>query len=79
MNQPTSRLTTINSGKIGTRAVSFEMYFRPRVHDDDQRPHHCALVDAAFGDRTIREDCPEHQVADEHLAEQNWKKFTNTD
>ena len=54
-------------------------YFRPRVHDDDQRPHHCALVDAAFGDRTIREDCPEHQVADEHLAEQNWKKFTNTD
>ncbi len=50
-------------------------YFRPNVHEDADRPHHCALVDAAFGDRTLREDCPEHEVADEHLANQNWEVF----
>ncbi|MCA9215485.1 MAG: winged helix-turn-helix transcriptional regulator [Planctomycetales bacterium] len=50
-------------------------YFRPNVHHDPERPHHCALVDAAFGDRTLRSDCPEHETADAHLAEQNWKSF----
>lgn len=50
-------------------------YFRPNVHSDAERPHHCALVDAAFGDRTLRSDCAEHQVADEHLATQNWGAF----
>ncbi len=51
-------------------------YFRPNVHDDPERSHHCALVDAAFGDRTLRSDCPEHVAADEHLAKQNWESFT---
>lgn len=32
-------------------------YFRPNVHDDALRPHHCAFVDAAFGDHEIRVDC----------------------
>ncbi len=50
-------------------------YFRPNVHKDSKRPHHCALVDVAFGDRTLRSDCPEHEVADEHLAAQNWESF----
>lgn len=51
-------------------------YFRPRVHDDDEQPHHCALVDESFGDRGLRSDCPEHEMADEHLAAQNWNAFS---
>lgn len=51
-------------------------YFRPNVHTNKQRPHHCALVDAAIGDKTLRNDCPEHEAADEHLATQNWEAFT---
>ncbi|MER3418788.1 MAG: MarR family transcriptional regulator, partial [Chloroflexota bacterium] len=27
------------------------------------RPHHCAFVDAPFGDRSIRLDCPDHAPA----------------
>ncbi|MDA0659933.1 MAG: MarR family winged helix-turn-helix transcriptional regulator [Planctomycetota bacterium] len=52
-------------------------YFRPNVHNDAKRPHHCALVDAAFGDQTLRSDCPEHEAADEHLAAKNWETFTS--
>ena len=29
-------------------------HFRPHVHDDPARPHHCAFVDAAFGDAALR-------------------------
>lgn len=36
-------------------------YFRADVYDDHNRPHHCDLVDAPFGDRDLRLDCPEHQ------------------
>lgn len=32
-------------------------FFRPHVHDDPARPHHCAFVDAPFGDRELRLDC----------------------
>ncbi|MGF1459014.1 MAG: MarR family winged helix-turn-helix transcriptional regulator [Leptolyngbyaceae cyanobacterium] len=35
-------------------------YFDPHVYDDPARPHHCKLVDAPFGDRDLRLDCPEH-------------------
>jgi len=48
-------------------------YFRPNVHEDTKRPHHCALVNEAFGNPTLRADCPEHEVADEPLAIQNWE------
>lgn len=50
-------------------------YFRPSIHVDAKRPHHCALVDAAFGDQTMRSDCPDHESADELLATQNWQNF----
>ncbi len=36
-------------------------FFRPHVHDDPQRPHHCAFVDAPFGDRQLRLDCVDHR------------------
>lgn len=39
-------------------------HFRANVYDDPYRPHHCNLVDAPFGDRDLRLDCPEHQEKD---------------
>ncbi|MCA9250820.1 MAG: winged helix-turn-helix transcriptional regulator [Phycisphaerales bacterium] len=64
------------SGKIPmSRMCVTCRYFRPNVHQDSKRPHHCALVDLAFGDRTLRTDCPDHEVADQHLAIQNWESF----
>ncbi|HXF71921.1 MAG TPA: MarR family transcriptional regulator [Actinomycetota bacterium] len=39
-------------------------FFRPNAHPEDpERPHHCAFVDAPFGDRSIRLDCPDHVPA----------------
>ncbi len=37
-------------------------HFRANVYDDPDRPNHCNLVDAPFGDRDLRLDCPEHQA-----------------
>ncbi len=47
-------------------------YFQPDVHADPERPHHCALVDAAFGDRHLRLDCPEQQPAESDELEKAW-------
>lgn len=38
-------------------------FFREDEHADSLRPHHCALLDAAFGDAELRVDCAEHQAA----------------
>ncbi|MCG8408307.1 MAG: MarR family winged helix-turn-helix transcriptional regulator [Phycisphaerales bacterium] len=51
-------------------------YFRPNAHKDPKRPHHCEFVNVAFGDRTIRVDCPDHEPAEEHIANQNCKVFS---
>ena len=40
-------------------------YFRPHVHPDPDRPHHCAFVDAPFGDRALRLDCADHEAKEE--------------
>ncbi|MEQ9401513.1 MAG: MarR family winged helix-turn-helix transcriptional regulator [Longimicrobiales bacterium] len=40
-------------------------FFRPHAHDDPSAPHHCAFVDAAFGDRSLRVDCLDHEEAEE--------------
>ncbi len=39
-------------------------YFRPFVHSDARRPHHCAFANAPFGDADLRLDCQDHQPAD---------------
>ncbi|MBL8859919.1 MAG: winged helix-turn-helix transcriptional regulator [Planctomycetes bacterium] len=52
-------------------------HFRPKAHDDPERPHHCALVDAAFGDRHLRVDCDEHEPAESALQLTNWAAFTS--
>ncbi|EKE68214.1 MarR family winged helix-turn-helix transcriptional regulator [Celeribacter baekdonensis] len=46
-------------------------YFRPHVHTDPVRPHHCGFVDAAFGDGGLRLDCADHETATEEEAARN--------
>ena len=53
-------------------------FFRPNVHDDPAAPHHCAFVDAAFGDARLRLDCGEHEPADEPDAAALWRSFLGT-
>ena len=50
-------------------------FFRPYAHPGARQPHHCALVDAPFGDAQIRLDCPEHQAAPAEVAEGAWAAF----
>ncbi len=40
-------------------------HFRPDAHEDAARPHHCAFVDAAFGDAALRLACADHGEATE--------------
>jgi DNA-binding MarR family transcriptional regulator len=50
-------------------------HFRPHVYASSERPHHCALVDAPFGTRHLRLDCPEQTPAEEATREANWQRF----
>lgn len=47
-------------------------YFRPNVHADRERPHHCAFVDAPFGDRHLRLDCIDQELAPADERQANW-------
>jgi DNA-binding MarR family transcriptional regulator len=50
-------------------------FFRPNVHDDPAAPHHCAFVDAAFGDASLRLDCGEHEPAGKTEVDALWLRF----
>ncbi|KHL26607.1 MarR family transcriptional regulator [Croceibacterium mercuriale] len=50
-------------------------FFRPNVHHDAAAPHHCAYVDAPFGDRHLRLACPEHAPASVEEQERAWQAF----
>lgn len=50
-------------------------YFRPHVHDDPARPHHCAFVDAPFGDAALRLDCAEHETATAEDSARHWARL----
>jgi len=50
-------------------------HFRPHAHDDAVRPHHCAFVDAAFGDANLRLDCVDHEAADPTVQSRAWSRF----
>ena len=51
-------------GRIpSARMCSTCRYFRPHRHDDSNKPHHCAFVDAPFGDRDLRFDCADHTTS----------------
>lgn len=51
-------------------------HFRPNVHSDAAAPHHCAFVDAAFGDASLRLDCGDHVEADASARLASWTRFT---
>jgi hypothetical protein len=51
-------------------------YFRPNVHLEAAEPHHCAFVDAPFGNRALRLDCAEHEQAGAPELARNWNAFT---
>lgn len=53
-------------------------FFRPHLHADSRRPHHCAFVNAPFGDRDLRLDCMDHQPAPEEQALRAWEAFAGT-
>ncbi|HET7559265.1 MAG TPA: MarR family winged helix-turn-helix transcriptional regulator [Limnochordia bacterium] len=46
-----------------TRMCTSCTYFRPNAHPGAAKPHHCAFVDAPFGDAGLRFDCPDHEPA----------------
>lgn len=50
-------------------------FFQPNIYDDATNPHHCAYVDAPFGDRHLRLACPEHQPATHQEQEDTWRRF----
>lgn len=50
-------------------------YFDPNAHDDPRAPHHCHFVNAPFGDRHLRLDCPEHEEAEKTIQLRNWATF----
>jgi len=62
------------SGRIPVaRMCATCVHFRPRVHADSARPHHCAFVDAPLADGGLRFDCPDHERADAAGRERLWK------
>lgn len=50
-------------------------YFRPNAHPEGMEPHHCAFVDAPFGDRALRLDCAEHEQTGAPEMARNWNAF----
>lgn len=48
------------------------VHFRPNVHADPARPHHCAYVDAPLPDAGLRLDCPDHVQADAAERQRLW-------
>lgn len=52
-------------------------HFRPYVNQDSERPHHCELVKADFGDRLLRIDCQEQVPAEPEQLERQWQAFVN--
>lgn len=51
-------------------------HFRPHIHDDAEAPHHCAFVDAAFGDTALRIDCGDHEDATPEDLAPLWARFS---
>jgi DNA-binding MarR family transcriptional regulator len=50
-------------------------FFQPFRHEDPARPHHCAFVDAPFGDGELRLDCPDHAAPPPEQAADTWQAF----
>lgn len=50
-------------------------FFRPHAHADAARPHHCAFVDAPFGDRDLRLDCADQDPLPADERDGVWERF----
>jgi DNA-binding MarR family transcriptional regulator len=50
-------------------------FFQPLRHNNPALPHHCAFVDAPFGDGELRLDCPDHSTASVEQAAHTWEVF----
>jgi DNA-binding MarR family transcriptional regulator len=51
-------------------------HFMPFAHNDAANPHHCAFVDAPFGDRHLRLNCAEQEDAPPEARQAAWERFT---
>ena len=51
-------------------------YFQPNMHVDAEKPHHCAFVDAAFGDKHLRFDCADHEAAAIEQQNRQWARWS---
>lgn len=51
-------------------------HFRPHAHVDAAHPHHCAFVNAAFGDADLRLDCDDHDAVPDEEAAAIWRRLT---
>lgn len=51
-------------------------YFRPYQHGDPDRPHHCAYVNAPFGDAALRVDCIDYEAASPAQVREAWTSFS---
>jgi DNA-binding MarR family transcriptional regulator len=67
------------AGDIPTQRMCVSCrYFRPNANSDRERPHRCAFVDAAFGDRHLRLDCGEQEPAPSGEAQANWIRWSGS-
>lgn len=66
-----------DNGEISVQAMCATCrYFRPFAHAGDAvRPHHCAFVDAPFGDTQIRLDCRDHVPAEIEQRNHQWARW----
>ncbi|MBX3273794.1 MAG: winged helix-turn-helix transcriptional regulator [Sandaracinaceae bacterium] len=62
-------------GEIDARTCAGCAYFRPYAHPRSAAPHHCAFVDAPFGDAALRVDCPDFVEAPEGIANEIRTRF----
>lgn len=51
-------------------------HFRPNAHPHQDRPHHCAFVDAPLGARHLRLECREHEAAAAPQAAAQFLRFS---
>ena len=47
-------------------------YFSPFVHNDQEKPHHCNLVDAEFGESQLRIACPDYCKGENETSMNVW-------
>ncbi|MEK7763680.1 MAG: MarR family winged helix-turn-helix transcriptional regulator, partial [Nitrospirota bacterium] len=52
-------------------------YFKPYVHADAAKPHHCGLVNKPMGEGQLRLDCPDFVPGGEVDQLRRWQEFVS--